>query len=68
MGKMDGCHFWGLVGLLAVAFVILYGIGTARVNKSYNIAVSVPPIPSHAASIQRGERPLACANVVMGRI
>lgn len=47
--------FGGLVGLLAVAFVILYSIGTARVNKSYNIPVTVPPIPSDTASIQWGE-------------
>lgn len=45
----------GLVGLLAVAVAILYGIGTARANKSYNIAVTVPPIPSDAAAIARGE-------------
>jgi len=45
----------GLVGLLVVAFVILYSIGTARANKTYNIPITVSPIPSDAAAIQRGE-------------
>ncbi len=45
----------GLVGLLAVAFTILYSSGTARANRTYDIAVTVPPIPGDAAAVARGE-------------
>lgn len=44
-----------LVGLLAIAFVILYARGTAKANQRYDIAVTVPPIPTDAAAIARGE-------------
>ncbi len=44
-----------LVGLVVVAFAVLYGIGTARANKTYTIPVTVPPIPNDAAAIERGE-------------
>ncbi len=45
----------GLVGVVIVAFVILYSIGTASANQTYDIPVAVPPIPSDAAAIERGE-------------
>lgn len=45
----------GLIGVLLVAFVILYIIGTVKVNQTYNIPVTVPPIPNDAAAIARGK-------------
>ncbi|MCB0112195.1 MAG: c-type cytochrome [Caldilineaceae bacterium] len=45
----------GLIALLVVAFVVLYGIGTARANQHYDISVTVPTIPNDAAAIVRGE-------------
>jgi mono/diheme cytochrome c family protein len=45
----------GLASLLVVGLAVLYGIGTTRANKTYAIPVTVPPIPSDAAAIQRGE-------------
>jgi mono/diheme cytochrome c family protein len=44
-----------LVGLLVVAFVILYTRGTAKSNQTYEIPVTVPPIPNDAIAIARGE-------------
>jgi mono/diheme cytochrome c family protein len=43
-----------LVGLAAVAFVVLLIIGNGRANKVYAIAVTAPPIPTDAESIARG--------------
>lgn len=44
-----------LVGVLVVAFVVLYARGTAKANQRYDIPVTVPPIPNDAAAIARGE-------------
>jgi mono/diheme cytochrome c family protein len=53
--KWIGIVLGGLVGLLALALVVLYIIGTARLNKKYDVSVEAVPVPSDAASIQRGE-------------
>lgn len=44
-----------LVAVLAVALVVLYGIGSARLRQTYELSVTVPPIPTDASAIQRGE-------------
>jgi cytochrome c553 len=45
----------GLAGLLVLAFVVLYLIGTFEINKKYRIPVETVSIPTDPASIQRGE-------------
>lgn len=45
----------GLIGVLVVAFVILYSLGTEKANQTYDIPVTVPPIPNDAAALARGE-------------
>jgi cytochrome c553 len=53
--KWAGIILGALVALVAIALGVLWGIGTARANQTYDIPVTVPPIPSDAAAIQRGE-------------
>lgn len=43
-----------LVGLLVVAMVVLYSLGSARLNKSYDIQVENITIPTDEAAIARG--------------
>jgi len=45
----------GLLGLLVLAFVVLYLIGTAKINKKYRVPVETVSIPTDPESIQRGE-------------
>ncbi len=45
----------GLLGLLVLAFILLYLFGTAKLNKKYKISVESVTIPSDSESIQRGE-------------
>lgn len=53
--KWIGIVLAGLAGLLAVALVVLYLLGTNRLNKKYQISVESVPLTSDAASVQRGE-------------
>ena len=43
-----------LVGLLVVASMILYASGTAKANQTYDIPVTIPPIPNDADAVARG--------------
>jgi len=52
----------GLLGVLALAFVVLYVSGGAKFNKSYTVPVESVAIPTGAAAIQRGEH-LAVINI-----
>jgi cytochrome c553 len=45
----------GLLGLLVLAFVMLYLVGTVKINKKYKVPVESISIPTDAESIQRGE-------------
>ena len=53
--KWIGIALAGLVGLLVIALVLLYLVGTNRLNKKYQVSVESVPLPSDAASVQRGE-------------
>jgi cytochrome c553 len=56
--KWIGIVFGGLVGLLILAFLVLYAIGSVRWNKlhgQYAVPVEAVTIPTDAASIARGE-------------
>lgn len=53
--KWIGFITGGLVGLLVVVLVVLYVIGTAKVNKTYDVPVETISIPTDAAALQRGE-------------
>jgi cytochrome c553 len=43
-----------LLGVAALAAVVVYGISEAQLRKTYQIDVTPPDIPSDAASIERG--------------
>ncbi len=56
--KWIGIVLGSLVGLLALAFLILYTIGTVKWNKlhgKYDVPVETICIPTDQASIARGE-------------
>jgi mono/diheme cytochrome c family protein len=53
--KWIGIVLGGLVGLLVVAAAVLYLLGTAKLNKQYNISVEAISVPTDAQAIQRGE-------------
>lgn len=53
--KWTGIVLGSLVGLLVVAFVALYLIGSARLNRKYDIPVETVAIPTDQDSILRGE-------------
>jgi mono/diheme cytochrome c family protein len=53
--KWTGIVLVGLIGLLALAFVVLYVVGGAKVNKKYDVPVEAIFIPGDAEAVQRGE-------------
>jgi mono/diheme cytochrome c family protein len=53
--KWIGVILGGLVGLLALAFIVLYLLGSARLNKKYDVPVEAINVPTDAQSVQRGE-------------
>jgi mono/diheme cytochrome c family protein len=56
--KWIGIVLGSLIGLLVLAFVVLYSIGSVKWNKlhgNYDVPVETIPIPTDQASIARGE-------------
>ena len=53
--KWIGIVLGSLIGLILVAGVVLYFIGNARLNKTYEIPSSNITLPTDAASIERGK-------------
>ena len=52
--KWIGIILVSLVGLLMVAAGVSYGIGSARLNKSYDIQVEAITIPTDETAVARG--------------
>jgi mono/diheme cytochrome c family protein len=53
--KWIGIMLGGLIGLLVLAFIVLYIIGGAKVNKKYEVPVEAVSIPTDADAVQRGK-------------
>ena len=53
--KWVGIVLGSLVGLLALAFVLLLAVGGAKANKKYEIPVETVSVPTDAEAVQRGE-------------
>ena len=56
--KWIGLTLGSLMGLLVLAFIVLYVIGTAKWNKlhgTYDVPVETIPIPTDPAFVMRGE-------------
>jgi flagellar basal body-associated protein FliL len=53
--KWIGIIVGGLVGLLALAVVVLYFVGGTKVNEKYEVPVETISIPTDADAVQRGE-------------
>lgn len=51
-----GSIFGGLIALIVLVIVVLYAIGTSRINKVYDVEVASVAIPSGPAGVQRGRR------------
>ena len=52
--KWIGIVLGGLVGLLVLAAVVLYAIGSSRLNKTYDIQPEAITVPTDEAAIARG--------------
>lgn len=53
--KWIGIALGSLIGLLAIALIVLNFVGSAKANKVYEIAGETVTIPTDAAAIQRGQ-------------
>jgi mono/diheme cytochrome c family protein len=53
--KWFGITLGGLVGLLVLAAVVLYLIGTSKLNKKYDVPVEAINVPADAQSVERGK-------------
>jgi mono/diheme cytochrome c family protein len=52
--KWIGITLGGLIGLLVLAIVALYLLGSAKLNKKYEIPVAAISIPADAQAVERG--------------
>lgn len=53
--KWIGKLLVSLIGLLLIAVIVLYALGTGRLNKKFSVTAEALPIPADAASVARGE-------------
>ena len=53
--KWAGIAVGGLLGLIVVAAVVLYFIGTAKINKTFDVQVAAVAVPTDPASVERGK-------------
>ena len=53
--KWIGIVLGGLIGLLALALVVFYFLGTARLNKKYVVPVESITVPTDAQAVERGK-------------
>ena len=53
--KWFGIVLGGLIGILVIAAIALYLLGSAKFSKNYNVSASVIPVPTDDQSIQRGK-------------
>ncbi len=54
--KWIGVFVGGLIGLVLVVVLVLYGIGQARLNKTYSITPKMVDLPGDEESLQEGKR------------
>ncbi len=52
--KWVGIVLGGLIGIIILAAVVMYVIGTTKINKTYDIQVAAVAVPTDAQSIERG--------------
>ena len=53
--KWIGIVSGGLIGLILIGIVVLYFVGTARINKTFEVQVAEVIVPTDQAAIERGE-------------
>ncbi len=52
--KWVGIVLGGLIGIIVIAAVVLYFVGSAKVNKRYDIQVAAVTVPTSEQAIERG--------------
>ena len=52
--KWAGIALGGLLGVIVIILVVLYFVGGARINKTYDIQVASVAVPAEAGAIERG--------------
>ena len=52
--KWVGIVLGGLIGIIVIAAVVLYFIGSSKVNKTYDIQVAAVTVPTGQEAIERG--------------
>lgn len=63
--KWLGIAIGALVGLVAVMGAVFYVRSDSRINKTYDIEVALPPIPTDSAGIERGRHLVTAVLVCM---
>ena len=53
--KWFGITAGGLIGVFLVLLVVLFFVGSRKVNRTYDVAIASVAVPTDAASITRGE-------------
>jgi mono/diheme cytochrome c family protein len=53
--KWVGIALGGIIGLVVIVVLAAFGLATSSLNKTYDISVESIPIPTDAASIERGQ-------------
>jgi mono/diheme cytochrome c family protein len=53
--KWIGIVLGSLIGLLALVAIVLYLIGTSKLNKKYNVPVDATNVPADVQAVKRGE-------------
>lgn len=64
--KWIGIGLGGLVGLALLAGVVLFAIGSARLNRTYDIQVASVAVPSDEEAIARGEHLVQALTLCQG--
>ncbi len=52
--KWAGIALGGLLGVIVIILVVLYFVGGARINKTYDIQVASVAVSNEAAAVERG--------------
>jgi hypothetical protein len=55
MLKWIGIILGGMVGLLVLAALVLYLLGTSQLNKKFEVPVEAINVPADAQAVRRGE-------------
>ncbi len=61
--KWFGLIAGGLLGVFLLLLVVLFFVGSRKVNRTYDVAIASVAVPSDAASIARGKHYIEAVGV-----